>query len=245
MKFINHQNAPNGFERLYNEIRGEEERILSLEQIQKLPYTAKGFRHHGEWNKRIRSTSRFENYITDKKTRTLLDIGCGNGWLLYKLARKLQRADGIEINKLELEQATTLLAHFDNVELHYGDIFSMDPQPVYDIILLNACIQYFDNIDKLIGTLRQFLSESGEVHILDSPIYKDKTSALEASTRTKDYYDRHTIPEMAKFYHHHCFEDFANYNYQILFDPRKITQRIKRKFVGESPFPWIKIQLPR
>jgi ubiquinone/menaquinone biosynthesis C-methylase UbiE len=43
--------------------------------------------------------------INDIKDKTVLDIGCGFGWLEYRLKKKIKKIIGIDINKKDITQA--------------------------------------------------------------------------------------------------------------------------------------------
>jgi trans-aconitate methyltransferase len=243
MKLINYLGSPTEFEQLYNQIRKDEGRLLSLEQIEKLPYTEQDFQHHKEWNKRIRSTDRFLKYVKKHKVRSLLDIGCGNGWLMNKLAPHLEKVDGIDINLMELEQARALLKAFDNVTLYYADIFSLSPDNKYELILLNASFQYFEQLPLLMDRLGQLLAPNGEIHVLDSPLYSSQNQASKAQQRSLAYYSSKNTTEMARFYHHHTLADLADYQVEIRHNPNAILQKIKRKVIEDSPLWWFVVRL--
>ena len=68
MKFFNHLDEPTPFEGYYNQVRKLEGRLLSLEQIKRLPQTDKDYQYHEEWNLRISSTERILTYLAQKKT---------------------------------------------------------------------------------------------------------------------------------------------------------------------------------
>ena len=233
---------PTAFEGHYNTIREKEGRILSLEQIRQLPKTPGHYQHHQEWNKRIRSTARFLKYLSKHEVQSMLDVGCGNGWLMYKTAPLVSELTGLDINKLELEQAANVLTDCDNVTLTYGDLFKIDTAPVYDLVLFNASVQYFPDLGQLLKRVRLFLKPKGEVHILDSPFYNDEQTAQAAKRRTQAYYENNGVGEMADFYHHHTFQDLSAFDYKVLYDPHSLIQKFKRKLMTDIPLYWISIK---
>ncbi|MCE7992761.1 MAG: class I SAM-dependent methyltransferase [Roseivirga sp.] len=245
MEFYKHLVKPTQFEGHYNAVREKEGRILSIEQIRQLPITPKNYDHHQEWNKRIRSTNRFLEYLQKKQVKTLLDVGCGNGWLMFKMASLLEHITGLDINHLELEQAAAVLAPYEHVTLKYGHIFDLEPAPEYDLILFNASVQYFPDLSQLIAVASRFLSDNGEIHILDSPIYPDSTEAEKAKQRTIIYYEQQGVPDMINFYHHHNFQDLDSLDYRILYNPTDKFQRLKRKFISDIPLYWLVINKPQ
>ena len=227
----------NVFSDRYLEVRKEENRILTDQEAVELPYLDSKNKNAKEWKARVSSTKRMISYLLNQnKPLTILDIGCGNGWFTNKLAQiKNTLVTGIDINIEELEQANRVFQK-ENLEFVYGNIFEL--QPIYsnkfDIITLNASVQYFENLENLIFLLKSFLKENGEIHIIDSPFYP-KNEIENAKKRTIDYYSKLGFPEMAIFYFHHSLEDLNSY--EILYKPSIID-----KFLSKNPFLHIKIQ---
>ena len=230
------------FEKQYCEIRQKEERILHLNEIRKLPVTSVDYVHHKEWSRRINSTSRFCNYLKAFEPFALLDVGCGNGWLLNKLSNNKNTLVGIDVNEIELKQANDLLKNDSLVTLIYGDLFQVNFETRFDFIVLNASAQYFPELDTLIQHLKTLLSANGEIHIMDSPIYKSRDDVSAAASRSRNYYLGKGIPEMAEYYFHHSYQDIEDYSIEILYNPDTVIEKIKAKFFAETPFPWIRIK---
>jgi hypothetical protein len=93
----------------------------------------------------------------------------------------------------------------------------------------------------LFKRLLYFLTDEGEIHIIDSPIYNQNELAG-AKERTARYYISNAFPEMAKHYHHHTIDELKEFNYKILYDPIAVQNNLKKIFrFKDSPFPWIRI----
>ncbi|KYG79452.1 hypothetical protein AWW67_13870 [Roseivirga seohaensis] len=242
MEFQQYFTYPNNFEESYNLIRKKEERILNLDEIKLLPQTDPQYIHHKEWNQRVGSTNKFLNYIRTKRKPKVLDLGCGNGWLTHKIAIEADYVTGVDINKLELEQAEQLLSEFKNVKLIYGNILDINFEDKYDIILLNASIQYFESVPLLLNRLRLNLTNQGEIHILDSPVYGSNREAMNARKRTEEYYNKNDAPHMVKFYFHHTFQSLKGVDYTVMYNPKSIVNRLLKRFIPISPFFWVCIR---
>ena len=97
------------FERLYLKVRAQEKRVLTDDQTRRLPQIDPNYPHYSEWLVRAKTADRFKQYVKDRKDfRTVLDLGCGNGWFSNMLCRSLKdinRIYGIDINMSELKQA--------------------------------------------------------------------------------------------------------------------------------------------
>lgn len=233
----------NTFESIYVALRKHEKRVYMDEEVKHLPNASSNNPHKEEWNLRKCSLHRFTNYIQKFNDKlNLLDIGSGNGWFSANVASSSPiNICALDVNKFELEQAARV---FNLINLYFicGNIFdNIFEKNTFDIITLNSSIQYFDNLEKLVKRLFYFLTDEGEIHILDSPIY-NQNELVGAKERTARYYISNGFPEMAKHYHHHTFDKLKDFNYKILYDPKALQNNFK-KILGfkDSPFPWIRI----
>jgi len=231
------------FESIYIAVRENEKRVYSDKEVKLLPNTSSSNPHKEEWKMRKRSLQRFTRYIKkyDEKL-ILLDVGCGNGWFSANIVnRSSNNIYALDVNKIELEQAARVF-NFKNIYFICGNIFdNIFEDRSYDIITLNSSIQYFDNFSTLIKRLFYFLTDEGEIHIIDSPIY-NRNELAGAKERTARYYISNGFLEMAKHYHHHTFDELKDFNYKILYDPKAVQNNLKKIFgFKDSPFPWIRI----
>ncbi|MGB0883640.1 MAG: hypothetical protein ACPGTG_02870, partial [Flavobacteriales bacterium] len=72
---------------LYLKVRQAEHRVLSDEQVSKLPKTEKNYSLAKDWKLRTNTLHRFTTYLNkSKKPLTILEIGCGNGWFSHQLS---------------------------------------------------------------------------------------------------------------------------------------------------------------
>ena len=229
----------NGFSDVYIAVRDKEQRFLNDKEVVKLPFCSKNNPHYKEWKLRQKSAFRFTNYIQDKPNNLkVLEIGCGNGWFSNLIAKSsnVNKVIGLDINSDELEQATHVFQK-QNLQFAYGDIFKMEAvfQNSFDIIVLNASVQYFPSFDQLITQLKKFLVSNGEIHIIDSPFYH-KEQVKKAKERSLEYYTMLGFPEMADNYFHHEVSDLENF--KVLYKPNDsfYNKVVRRK---DSPFMWL------
>jgi ubiquinone/menaquinone biosynthesis C-methylase UbiE len=239
MSVIYYSQPKNGFSDLYIKVRKKENRFYSEEEIKNLPDLEKNHPHYEEWKLRQKSTARFVNYAKGKnKALKILEIGCGNGWFSHLMSTvEKTKVVGLDVNIPELEQAANAFQK-DNLAFVYADLFEkteLNAQK-FDIVVFNSCLQYFENLKPLFQIVSDLLMPNGEIHIIDTPFYKNNTIE-DARKRTQTYYKNIGFPEMSKKYFHHRFEDLEKY--KVMHKP---FDSFLKYFKKDSPFCWILIQ---
>ncbi len=222
------------FESWYLKAREVEQRVLNDEQVKILPKIESTHPHYDEWHLRSKSADRFEKYLSGKQETKLLEIGCGNGWFTHICSKSVKHAVGVDVNLLELHQAQKVFSA-PNLSFCYWNIFEENPfETFFDIVVFNASIQYFEELDALFERVCTLLSPEGELHIIDSPFYY-QSELQNAKSRTEQYYKNAGIPEMIKYYHHHSYADLRGF--EKLYTPPGF---ISKKLLGkkDSPFGW-------
>lgn len=230
------------FENTYLKVREKENRIFSNDELKQLPFAWDSNPHKKEWDLRAESFQRFKKYFeTKKQNQNILDLGCGNGWFCGQLSKSFDHNFYcVDVNLTELNQGRRVF-HSERLRFIYADIFEAKfPEKYFGYILINAAIQYFPDISKLLNKLLALLNENGEIHIIDSPIYSVDES-IKAKERTKNYYLSLGFPEMSDKYHHHTWKEIQQFNYKILYNPFTTLNKFKKYFIKDSPFPWIEI----
>lgn len=238
------ENEKNPFEELYLKLRRKEKRLYSDEEVKLLPFASSLNPHKKEWDYRAKSFIRFKDYLKQfNEQLNILDLGCGNGWFSGELSKTFNHNFYcLDINFYELRQAARLFSG-ENIKYIYGDLFKMEiAKNSFDLIVLNSSVQYFESLNSLVKELIYTLKLEGEIHIIDSPFYEEE-DLQSAKERTTSYYNSLGFPEMRAFYFHHTYKSLNDFNYQILYDPRSLKNRLQSlAFKSDSPFPWIKIK---
>jgi amino acid adenylation domain-containing protein len=100
--------------------------------------------------------------ILELAPRSLLEIGCGTGLLLYRLVPHCSRYCGTDLSATAIRQLADNrgrlpIAGLENVELlvRPADDFSGFATASFDTIVLNSVVQYFPNVGYLHGVLRE------------------------------------------------------------------------------------------
>lgn len=231
-----------GFEDLYLTVRQKEGRFYTDEQVSRLPEIEQIHPYFHEWQMRARSGRRLINYLQKKnKPLSILEIGCGNGWLSAKMA-ELDGAlvTGLDANKPEIVQARRVFKN-SSVRFIYNSFNaeSFGKYVKFDVIIFAASFQYFSSAKLIIDEAKQLLDQDGEIHIIDTHFYDTEEVKLSTS-RSKNYYATMGVAEMAGHYFHHSLKSLDGFDYKIMFNPKNWINRITKKDV----FYWIRITPP-
>ena len=232
-------------EPLYHQVRTREGRIYSDRELKHLPCIDAAHAYFKEWKMRAESLRKMRNYVMRKrKPLTILDVGCGNGWMANHLACISGCAVlALDVNRAELEQAARVFSTNPHIIFVYGDLFmEILPCQSIEMIILAGSVQYFTNMRALVKRLFDLIHQKGEVHLVDSPLYSAQ-SIGRAKARTRIYYRELGYPEMAAYYHQHVLSDLETFHWDYLYNPDTVFQRIRRALTqtARSPFPWIKL----
>ncbi|AFZ37662.1 amino acid adenylation domain protein [Stanieria cyanosphaera PCC 7437] len=97
--------------------------------------------------------------ILSFRPQTVLEIGCGMGLLLFRLAPHCTHYSGIDlsaeaINHIEQRLSKENLDHVDVIAKPAHDLEEFEPKS-FDTIIINSVIQYFPNINYLVQVLEK------------------------------------------------------------------------------------------
>lgn len=226
-----------GFEAQYLSVREKERRILSLEEVRRLPYPEKSNGDYELWKIRRKSIRRFMSYISGHASLRILDVGCGNGFFANMLTSNANQVVGVDINLTELIQAAAAFPN-NQVNWYYLDLLQEElPENKFDLITFCSSFHYFNEPEKILDVCLDYLKPYGEIHIIDSPFYSEQDREV-AEQNTAAYYRSLNATSMASYYHHNTFNVLKKFKYACKYKPRRISTR----FMGDSPFPWIIIR---
>lgn len=237
-KTISHIPAED-FEQLYLRLRQKEGRVYTDEQVATLPYISKDHPHYREWFIRKNSCKALLSYIKNRQNiLSILEVGCGNGWLAAKLA-SVADTTGLDINTTELEQAKRVFDKIPGLKFVNGSLESDKIQDEkFDMIVFASSIQYFPSLKQTIGLAIERLTLLGEVHIMDSPFYPPHEIEA-ARQRSRAWFSSVGHQEMAGNYHHHSLHELDSFQYKILHHPHSWRSKLSIK---KNPFYWITIK---
>ena len=144
----------------------------SDEEVASLPDIAADHPKFRNWRERKRSCQRLVRYLAfRKKSVSILEVGCGNGWLAFQLATVPgSRVVGLDMNFSGLQQAARVFRHQPNLKFMMGDFCSDLLEGLnFDIIVFAGSIHHFPSVQVALEAAFQQLAKGGEIHILDTP----------------------------------------------------------------------------
>ena len=228
----------------YLRARAREGRLLTDGVVARLPEVPSASPLHAEWRMRADSCSRLLAHLRSHRRRlSVVDLGCGNGWLSARMAA-VEGCDvlGLDVNTVELAQARRVFGGRANLRFAEHDLLDERvPVEGADVVVLASVIQYIPRPDVVIARLLDALPASGEVHVLDSPVY-DPGDVAAARDRTRRHYEAVGVPEMASAYHHHAWTAFGALAMEVRYRPDAVVHRLERRWLRRprSPFPWLR-----
>ena len=227
-------------EEVYIRIREKEGHLLRDTQVLTLPDQAPAPEFQRLWVMRKQSAVSVCNQLARESNPVILELGCGNGWFSHMLSEiSGSSVIGMDMNLTELKQAARLFQK-DNLAFAFGDI-ERDPllQETFDYIVLNAVIQYFNDIPGVLSTIRKLLKKNGEIHILDSAFHRTTTDQEKARARSRDHFAQMGEPDMIHHFHHPLWSEIESFQPKIRHFNRNLLKKLLR--IPQNPMPWLVI----
>jgi amino acid adenylation domain-containing protein len=99
--------------------------------------------------------------------KRVLEIGCGTGLLLFRIAKNCQQYWGTDYSIAAIqyvEQVCDTVEGLENVQLLHqmADNFAGIPQAEFDTVILNSVVQYFPSVEYLLQVLEGAMATIGD-----------------------------------------------------------------------------------
>jgi amino acid adenylation domain-containing protein len=106
--------------------------------------------------------------ILSLSPQRVLEIGCGSGLLLYRIAKNCQEYWGTDYSQSAIEyveQVCSTFAGINNVQLRQqkADNFDGIPKAKFDTVVLNSVAQYFPSVDYLLQVIEGAIGAIGSI----------------------------------------------------------------------------------
>jgi SAM-dependent methyltransferase len=213
----------------YQFIRASEGRgSISDDYYLALPDRDLSGRNSAQWAIRARTFRYIERWILPRMitltnpTLRILDLGAGNGWMSYRLARQGHAPIAVDLMTNDqdgLEAAEHykkwLPALFPRFQAELDNLPFADGQ--FDLVIFNASFHYSENYEKTLTEALRCSRGNGTVLIADTPWYSDEQSGLRMleerralfmkrygfpsdGLRSVEYLTDHRLSEMEKWF---------------------------------------------
>jgi SAM-dependent methyltransferase len=179
----------------YETVRAQEGRgSSSSEFYAALPFRDLSGKNSWEWNIRGRTFTHALKHIlprieaTNRHGCDVLDIGAGNCWLSYQMAKRGHRPVAVDllVNESDgLGAARFYTSYLSHPSLHSRQPFltvqaEMDYLPFspaqFDVVFFNASFHYSVDYEQTVAEALRCLRRPGHLIILDSPFYRGELS---------------------------------------------------------------------
>jgi len=117
---------------------------------------------------------------TTQKPLQVLDLGAGNGWLSYQLARRGHIVAAVDLASNDFDglgcyqyydfEYTPIQAEFDRLPIPNGST---------DLVIFNASLHYSEDYRITLAEALRVMKSDGRIVVLDSPIYHQQQSGAQ------------------------------------------------------------------
>ena len=153
------------------------------------------------WHIRARSFQMLINEVLGvaRQPCRIIDLGAGNGWLAYQLARLGHCMAAVDLLTNEMD-GLGAKQHYDvaftAVQAEFDHLPFADKQA--DLVIFNGSLHYATNYEQTLQAAKQVLRPDGRLVIMDSPIYYDAASGQQmVRERAVAFVERHGIRQDA------------------------------------------------
>lgn len=161
--------------------------------------------------------------LGDLKGKTVLDAGCGNGYLSRKMAKAAKKVVGIDFTKTFIQTAKERSNGYDNLTFLQGNLEKMPfSDREFDSILCNMVLINVENLDTVVGELSRALKTDGRLVVsITHPCFenlpftyslKDEKGKTTARVVTRYFTTGLTIntEDKNQFHYHYTLSDYFN-----------------------------------
>lgn len=161
------------------------------------------------------------NRILARRPRRVLEIGCGTGMLLFRVAPHCEHYQGVDFSASAIRYVETEAARqgLRNVTLRQAaadELHGLQPH-AFDLVVINSVVQYFPSADYLLGVLERavpLVQEDGTIFIGDV-----RSLPLHEAFHTSVALDQAPASQSADELRRHARQRLARDN-ELVLDPK-------------------------
>lgn len=134
--------------------------------------------------------------------RTVLDVGCGTGFVARPLASYVDRVDGVDFSAPMLEVARALPdGDHPNIRWIYGPVEEVDLDPPYGLITAGASLHWME-WSAVLPRFRRLLVTGGVVALVggtsigDAPWWSELLPLIQRASTNRDFKSYNTVDEL-------------------------------------------------
>ena len=143
---------------------------------------------------------KFLQTISFDKPFTFLDVGCGNGWVVRKIAKEknCKKSIGIDKSKKMIQEAIKKIS-MKNEEFIHTDIESLKYRGKFDFIFSMESLYYADSIEIALEKIFKILKPGGQF-FCGTDFYTDNNATARWASIMKIQMHLHSKKEWKKFF---------------------------------------------
>jgi SAM-dependent methyltransferase len=175
------------FVRDYESVRAKEGRGSSCaDYYRALPFKDITGRNSWQWHIRARTFRFMEKHLLPNiespylRGCDILDIGAGNGWLSYRLAKRGQRPVAVDLLINDTDGLGGARHYFQLAPAFLRFKAEMDCLPFmpaqFDVVIFNASLHYSVDYRRTLQEALRCLRSGGHLIVADSPFYRREES---------------------------------------------------------------------
>lgn len=169
--------------------------------------------------RRLKKMIKLSNLKTDDK---ILDLGCGEGFFLYLLPKKI-KAKGVDISRVALKRAKELLKDRPNISVSFGNAYKTDyNNKSFDKITCSEVLEHVPEPKKVIKEIHRLLKDDG-IAVISVPDEKRIKSIMKIIKLTRLDKFLHAARKQED-YDWHLHEADKKFIYNIAKDYFKISK---------------------
>ena len=153
-----------------------------------------------------KNVSKFLDTISFDESFSFLDVGCGNGWVVRKIASdsKCKKAIGIDKSKKMIIQAKKKIVS-KNEEFVHTDIESWKYRGKFDFVFSMEALYYSDSIDEALKKIFKLLKPGGQF-FCGTDFYTDNKATARWKDIMKIQMHLHSKKEWKEFFKNAGFQ---------------------------------------